>query len=68
MGSVKLRVKGRTKAIIAISLGVIDSAWISGSLLRAEFPVSLRRRRARRSVQRRWSVRYDIDTERLKFV
>ena len=67
MGSVKLRVNGRTSAIIAISLGVIDSPWISGSLLRVGIPVSLRRRRARRSTEYTWSVCYNLRTKALNW-
>lgn len=48
MGSVKLRVNGRTRVIITISFAEKFSLWISGSLSRFFLPVNLRSRRARR--------------------
>lgn len=47
IGSVKVRLNGRTRTIKAISFGVICSLWISGSHLRSFLPVSFRRRRER---------------------
>jgi len=47
MGSVNVSENGRIKVIIAMSLAVICSPWISGSHFRSLRPVSLRRRRLR---------------------
>jgi hypothetical protein len=48
IGSVKLRVMGRTRTIMTISLPVICSPCNSGSQISLSLPVIFRRRRVRR--------------------